>query len=106
MGGSYALSAQQLKCAAVVLALTAASACVAQDDVDLGDAGAVPSPDGGGPGDAGSPSDAGSPMDGGPMDGDSFSTENTSIARIDFSPQGLQIRYLNRVEHLPPELVT
>ena len=45
-------------------------------------------------------------VNGGPMDGDSFSTQNTSIARIDFDLQGFQIRYLNRVEHLPPELVT
>jgi broad specificity phosphatase PhoE len=45
-------------------------------------------------------------VNGGPMSGASFSTQNTSIARIDFDPSGLQIRYLNRVEHLPPELLT
>ena len=42
----------------------------------------------------------------GPMDGVIFSTQNTSIGRIDFDPRGCQIQYLNRIEHLPPELVT
>lgn len=45
-------------------------------------------------------------VSGGPMDGVTFSTQNTSIGRIDFDAQGCQIRYLNRLEHLPPELVT
>jgi len=42
----------------------------------------------------------------GPVAGVSFSTQNTSIGRIDFGAEGCQVRYLNRLEHLPPELVT
>jgi broad specificity phosphatase PhoE len=45
-------------------------------------------------------------VSGGPMKGAAFTTQNTSIARIDFDSNGCQLRYINRVEHLPPELVT
>jgi 2,3-bisphosphoglycerate-dependent phosphoglycerate mutase len=32
---------------------------------------------------------------------------NTAISRVDFRPSGrLDVRYLNRVDHLPPELIT
>jgi hypothetical protein len=32
---------------------------------------------------------------------------NTAITRVDFNPKGfLDIRYINRFDHLPPELVT
>jgi 2,3-bisphosphoglycerate-dependent phosphoglycerate mutase/probable phosphoglycerate mutase len=32
---------------------------------------------------------------------------NTAISRIDFRPDGrLDVRYLNRLDHLPPELIT
>lgn len=45
-------------------------------------------------------------INGGPMGGDSFAVQNTSLHRIDFSPGGIQVRFLNRLEHLPPHLVT
>lgn len=36
-----------------------------------------------------------------------FSTLNTSLSRVDFLADGrVALRYLNRVDHLPPELVT
>jgi len=35
-----------------------------------------------------------------------FSMNNTSISRIDFGPDFLAINYLNRVNHLPTELIT
>jgi broad specificity phosphatase PhoE len=31
---------------------------------------------------------------------------NTAISRVDFSREAIQIRYLNRIDHLPPEMVT
>lgn len=45
-------------------------------------------------------------VNGGPMNGSSFAVQNTSIGRIDFDADGFQVRYLNRLEHLPPHLVT
>jgi 2,3-bisphosphoglycerate-dependent phosphoglycerate mutase len=41
-----------------------------------------------------------------PAMGATFSTQNTGIGRIDLAPDTLHVRYLNRLEHLPPELVT
>jgi len=36
-----------------------------------------------------------------------YSHYNTAITRIDFTPRGfLLLRYLNRTEHLPPDLIT
>jgi len=35
-----------------------------------------------------------------------FSMNNTSISRVDFGPDYLAIAYLNRLEHLPTELIT
>ena len=45
-------------------------------------------------------------INGGPMGADSFAVQNTSVHRIDFGARGMQVRYLNRLEHLSPELVT
>ncbi len=45
-------------------------------------------------------------LHGGPLSGDTFAVDNTSIHRIDFGPDGILVRYLNRIEHLPPDLVT
>ena len=43
----------------------------------------------------------------GAIQGYYFSHQNTAISRIDFLEDGsVRVRYLNRVEHLPPELVT
>ena len=43
----------------------------------------------------------------GTEDGAYFSHYNTAISRIDFTTDGtVRVRYLNRVEHLPPTLVT
>ena len=36
-----------------------------------------------------------------------FSNHNTAINRLDFLDNGLlRVRYLNRVEHLPPERIS
>jgi broad specificity phosphatase PhoE len=35
-----------------------------------------------------------------------FSHHNTGITRVDITPQWTKLRYLNRVEHLPPPLIT
>lgn len=35
-----------------------------------------------------------------------FSAQNTGVGRIDLTPEALQVRYLNRLDHLPPELVS
>jgi len=43
---------------------------------------------------------------GGPIQGVTFNTRNTSIGRVDLNPDGIRIRYLNRIEHLPPGVVT
>lgn len=43
---------------------------------------------------------------GGPRDGEAFTTQNTSAHRIDFTPEGILVRYLNRLEHLPAKLVS
>ncbi|MFH1571020.1 MAG: histidine phosphatase family protein [Gemmatimonadota bacterium] len=45
-------------------------------------------------------------INGGPLQGGTFAVQNTSIGRIDLSREGILVRYLNRVEHLPPHLVT
>jgi len=45
-------------------------------------------------------------VNGGPLNGATFAVQNTAIGRVDFEPDRIQIRYLNRLEHLPPELVT
>ena len=40
-------------------------------------------------------------------DGVYFESPNTAVSRLDFNGKGwVQIRYLNRVAHLPPELIT
>jgi 2,3-bisphosphoglycerate-dependent phosphoglycerate mutase len=38
--------------------------------------------------------------------GATFSTQNTGMDRLDLAPDSVHVRYLNRLEHLPPELVT
>lgn len=35
-----------------------------------------------------------------------FSLNNAAITRIDFAPEGIFVQYTNRVDHLPPELIT
>lgn len=45
-------------------------------------------------------------VNGGPMDGSTFAVQNTSIGRIDFDADGFLVRFLNRLDHLPPHLVT
>lgn len=45
-------------------------------------------------------------ISGGPMGADTFAVQNASIHRIDFGPEGILVRFLNRLEHLPPHLVT
>jgi broad specificity phosphatase PhoE len=41
-----------------------------------------------------------------PADHIRFSKHNTSITRIDITSQWTKLRYLNRVDHLPPDLIT
>ena len=43
---------------------------------------------------------------GGPVAGVFFSNHNTAISRLDFDDDRVMLRYLNRIDHLPPELVT
>ena len=40
------------------------------------------------------------------LDGVFFSNHNTAISRLDFDGDHLMVRYLNRIDHLPPELAT
>ena len=40
------------------------------------------------------------------VDGVFFSNHNTAISRLDFDGDRLMVRYLNRIDHLPPELAT
>jgi len=42
----------------------------------------------------------------GDLDGISFDNHNTAINRLDFVDGRLEVCYLNRVDHLPPELIT
>jgi 2,3-bisphosphoglycerate-dependent phosphoglycerate mutase len=35
-----------------------------------------------------------------------FAINNAAISRIDFAPEGVWMQYLNRVDHLPAELIT
>ncbi|MDW8367870.1 MAG: histidine phosphatase family protein [Abditibacteriales bacterium] len=41
-----------------------------------------------------------------PVDHLRFSHHNTGITRVDITPQWTKLRYLNRVDHLPPHLIT
>ena len=46
-------------------------------------------------------------LHGGELEQVYFSNHNTAINRLDFADNGLlRLRYLNRVEHLTPELVS
>ena len=45
-------------------------------------------------------------LHGGPLVGGDFATRNTSIGHIHFGPDVFHISFLNRVEHLPADLVT
>ena len=40
------------------------------------------------------------------LDGVFFSNHNTAISRLDFDGDHVMVRYLNRIDHLPPELAT
>jgi 2,3-bisphosphoglycerate-dependent phosphoglycerate mutase len=35
-----------------------------------------------------------------------FGINNAAVTRIDFAPEGIWVQYLNRVDHLPAELIT
>ena len=41
-----------------------------------------------------------------PGDGFWYHHHNTAISRVDFGTEAIQIHYLNRVDHLPPDSVT